>query len=194
MEEEGPRARNTLQLQLKNLTGLWGRRKFVLEIVFGLFKLKAEDVLCLKDSVAKGSFDLTLNKEEDCWKAMKIFEDNKEKLPASVFNIEPLFLMEWRTAFVSMACPFLPVEDISTRLKRSLELKSELPVKMMDSEGIWNGVWRYMVKLHVREGRVMHILPDLMIGSVRGTVFYRGQPKVCYKCHREGHLEQIVGR
>ncbi|MBN3280912.1 ZCHC3 protein, partial [Polyodon spathula] len=95
--------------------------------------------------------------------------------------------------YVTMSSPFVPEEDITTVLKRNCELKSEFPVKVMDSENVWNGVWKYTAKLHVREGRVIHIRPHLTIGAVRGTLYYRGQPKVCYKCNREGHFAAECG-
>ncbi|MBN3288627.1 ZCHC3 protein, partial [Polyodon spathula] len=96
--------------------------------------------------------------------------------------------MDWRAAYVTMSCPFVPVADITTSLKRKCELRSELPEKMKDSEQVWNGVWKYFIRLNINEGKLMHIRPDLTIGAVRGTLYYRGQPKVCFKCNREGHL------
>ncbi|MBN3280861.1 ZCHC3 protein, partial [Polyodon spathula] len=104
--------------------------------------------------------------------------------------------MDWRAVFVSMSCPFVPVEDITTSLKRSCELRGEMPGKVLDTEKVWNGVWKYTARLFIREGRMVHIRPDLMIGAVRGSVFYRGQPRTCFKCNSTGHLaaecEEVV--
>ncbi|MGH0124263.1 UNVERIFIED_CONTAM: hypothetical protein FKN15_017950 [Acipenser sinensis] len=176
MEEEGI-GKNTLRFQLKNLAGLWGRRKFVLEIVFGLLELGAEDVHCLKENIARGRFDLTLHTEEECLKVMGMYEENKEMLPASVFSLEPLFLKDWRTVFVTIPCPFFPVEDITTSLRRNLELKSEFPVKVMDSEGLWNGVYKYTARLFIRDGKMIHVRPDRMIGASYAQAARDGEKK-----------------
>ncbi|MBN3271094.1 ZCHC3 protein, partial [Polyodon spathula] len=94
---------------------------------------------------------------------------------------------------VTMACPFFPVEDITTFLKRRFELRSEDPVKSIDTEGLWNGVFKYTARLYTREGKMIHIRPDLMIGTVRGTLYYKGQPRVCFKCSRSGHFAAECG-
>ncbi|MGH0142205.1 UNVERIFIED_CONTAM: hypothetical protein FKN15_077841 [Acipenser sinensis] len=187
--EENLRGKNTLRFQLKSLEEKWTRTTFVREILFSVFNLEVKDIFCLVDFEERGMFDVVLVSESLCREKMKAFSEKKELEPVCKFRLEPLFLLQWRVAYVRVSAPFIPEEDITTRLKIRFVLREGKPEKMLDADGIWKGVWRYWIRLRVSSaGVVEHIVPGFRIGPYSGTVSYAGQPKLCFRCSSLEHV------
>ncbi|PIO12339.1 hypothetical protein AB205_0068730, partial [Aquarana catesbeiana] len=84
----------------------------------------------------------------------------------------------------------VPPQDVVIWLRRHCEMVSEL-TKTKDSDGIWTGGWRVLVKLR-QSNNVTHHLPNsFFIGRERGVCFYAGQPRLCYKCGKSGHVTNV---
>ncbi|KAG2465452.1 ZCHC3 protein, partial [Polypterus senegalus] len=79
------------------------------------------------------------------------------------------------------------MQDISTWLLQYCDVKSSM--QMTDEDGIKNGLYRFDVVLRKDDEtkEVRHLPPVIQIGTVRGHVFYPGQPQVCRRCGSEGH-------
>lgn len=180
-------ATNTLRFLLKNPEEQWTRKKFVHEVMFGLLGLSLEEILCLEDHQKKGLFDLTLRTEELCWEKKAAYEEAVTELKEK-FELEPIFLLEWRIFFVKMNSAQVPLEDIKRVLEERLILKGEL-VKTCDSDGVWNK-WRKVYgrfkKIRAR-GEELFLKPVIFVGPNKGIVRYAGQPEVCYKCSNMDH-------
>uniref|UniRef100_A0A8C4TGD5 CCHC-type domain-containing protein n=1 Tax=Erpetoichthys calabaricus TaxID=27687 RepID=A0A8C4TGD5_ERPCA len=78
-------------------------------------------------------------------------------------------------------------KDISTWLLQHCDVKSSM--QMTDDDGIKNRLYRFDVVLRKDNGtkEVRHLPRVIQIGTVRGHVFYLGQPQVCRRCGHEGH-------
>ena len=84
----------------------------------------------------------------------------------------------------------VPPQDIIIWLRRHCEMVSEL-TKTKDSDEIWTGGWRVLVKLR-QSNNVTHHLPNsFFIGRERGVCFYAGQPRLCFKCGKSGHVASV---
>ncbi|XP_077306235.1 zinc finger CCHC domain-containing protein 3-like [Lithobates pipiens] len=84
----------------------------------------------------------------------------------------------------------VPPKHIAIWLRRYCEMVSEL-IKTKDSDGIWTGGWRVLVKLR-QSNNVTHHLPNsFFIGRERGVCFYAGQPRLCFKCGKSGHVASV---
>ncbi|MBN3288905.1 ZCHC3 protein, partial [Polyodon spathula] len=86
-------------------------------------------------------------------------------------------------------------QDVNTWIARYCVVKRSA-VKVLDSDQIWNGSWRILVKLYESAtgygyGGFRHIPSDITLGPNRGFVFYQGQPKLCRKCGEMGHLAVV---
>uniref|UniRef100_W5NN66 CCHC-type domain-containing protein n=1 Tax=Lepisosteus oculatus TaxID=7918 RepID=W5NN66_LEPOC len=116
--------------------------------------------------------------------------EKKEEAPLNAFRIEPLFARELRPLYVHMHNPFIPEEDIVTFLRRYVDVQGS-GTKERDEKGYWTGRRRFLVRLRpgaAPEGGVVHPPPAFSIGANGGTVRYPGQPKVCHRCGKEGHV------
>ncbi|MBN3319297.1 ZCHC3 protein, partial [Atractosteus spatula] len=107
-----------------------------------------------------------------------------------MFRVEPLFARELRPLFVHMSNPFFPEEDIVTFLKRFVDVQGA-GRKELDAKGYWTGRRRFLVRLRPGPGLaggLVHPPSSFSIGVNRGTLRYPGQPIVCYRCGKAGHM------
>ncbi|OCU00281.1 hypothetical protein XELAEV_18006048mg [Xenopus laevis] len=81
----------------------------------------------------------------------------------------------------------IPQEDILIWLRRQCTVLTPL-VKVFDEDGVWAGVWKTQVKLNISGNVPQHLPNSFFIGKERGTCFYAGQPRRCYKCGASNHL------
>ncbi|CAJ0931722.1 unnamed protein product [Ranitomeya imitator] len=81
----------------------------------------------------------------------------------------------------------VPPQDIVVWLWRHCDLVSDL-TKSRDSDGIWTGGWRVLVKLRQCNNITAHLPNSFFIGRERVVCFYPGQPRKCFICGGKGHL------
>ncbi|OCT69268.1 hypothetical protein XELAEV_18040579mg [Xenopus laevis] len=99
----------------------------------------------------------------------------------------PMTKPETKLITIVMKNDAVPQEDILVWLQRQCTVLSPL-VKVYDEDNVWGGVWRTKVRLEVT-GNVPNHLPNaFFIGKEKGSCFYVGQPRKCFKCGARDHL------
>ncbi|KAM9294317.1 zinc finger CCHC domain-containing protein 3-like [Gastrophryne carolinensis] len=83
----------------------------------------------------------------------------------------------------------VPPQDIVIWLRRHCDMVSDL-TKCLD-DGIWTGGWRVLVKLRQHSNVTLHLPNSFFIGRERGVCFYAGQPRLCFKCGKAGHVAGV---
>ncbi|OCT65688.1 hypothetical protein XELAEV_18041927mg [Xenopus laevis] len=61
-------------------------------------------------------------------------------------------------------------------------------VKIYDEDNVWAGAWCTQVKLEVVGNVPNHLPNSFSIGKEKGTCFYVGQPRRCFKCGAGNHF------
>ncbi|KAM9326277.1 zinc finger CCHC domain-containing protein 3-like [Gastrophryne carolinensis] len=84
----------------------------------------------------------------------------------------------------------VPPQDIVIWLRRHCDMVSDL-TKCLDDDGIWTGGWRVLVKLRQHSNVTLHLPNSFFIGRERGVCFYAGQPRLCFKCGKAGHVAGV---
>ncbi|KAM9294294.1 zinc finger CCHC domain-containing protein 3-like [Gastrophryne carolinensis] len=84
----------------------------------------------------------------------------------------------------------VPPQDIVIWLRRHCNMVSDL-TKCLDDDGIWTGGWRVLVKLRQHSNVTLHLPNSFFIGRERGVCFYAGQPRLCFKCGKAGHVAGV---
>uniref|UniRef100_A0A3Q1F6A4 CCHC-type domain-containing protein n=1 Tax=Acanthochromis polyacanthus TaxID=80966 RepID=A0A3Q1F6A4_9TELE len=100
----------------------------------------------------------------------------------------PLSERDARSVTVIMYSEKISTEDIQTWL--SFQCTVARGMELRDQDGIRTGARRYYVRLRRdgETGRLHHLPSTIQLGSIRGHVFYQGQPKDCRKCGSLDHL------
>ncbi|KAM9296251.1 uncharacterized protein PAF06_017153 [Gastrophryne carolinensis] len=84
----------------------------------------------------------------------------------------------------------VPPQDIVIWLRRHCDMVFDL-TKCLDDDGIWTGGWRVLVKLRQHSNVTLHLPNSFFIGRERGVCFYAGQPRLCFKCGKAGHVAGV---
>ncbi|KAM9296262.1 uncharacterized protein PAF06_017166 [Gastrophryne carolinensis] len=84
----------------------------------------------------------------------------------------------------------VPPQDIVIWLRRHCDMVTDL-TKCLDDDGIWTGGWRVLVKLRQHSNVTLHLPNSFFIGRERGVCFYAGQPRLCFKCGKAGHVAGV---
>lgn len=127
----------------------------------------------------------TLLLYEQCLERFQI----KKREAACFQKIEliPLAERELRTVTVMMYSERIKMEDISTWLSMHCSVTNAFQIK--DEDGIKTGASKFHVRLRTNEkGELLHLPSIIQLGTIRGFVFYNGQPKECRKCGSLNHL------
>ncbi|XP_073442725.1 uncharacterized protein [Dendrobates tinctorius] len=118
------------------------------------------------------------------WSSFPKFRDSEGW---SKFSFIPISKPDTVTVNVIFWNESVPPQDIVVWLRRHCDLVSDL-TKSRDSDGIWTGGWRVLVKLSQCNNITAHLPNSFFIGRERGVYFYPGQPRKCFKCGKAGHL------
>lgn len=167
--------------------------RFVVKDFLGKkFGIVPSMVYCLHDFSHIGYFDITFAAESTC---LDFWEDYKKKrtdLDLIGVYCWPLFFRETRLVTVHMFSAYVKVEDIVCFLSRyCTSVQYRAPV--LNEFGIWSGKQVFLVRLKNDPdgiGGVLHLPKNFSLGSVRGSLFYAGQPLFCRKCQRFGHVQE----
>ncbi|KAK7893055.1 hypothetical protein WMY93_022207 [Mugilogobius chulae] len=115
------------------------------------------------------------------------FEKKKASSPLlGKMTLTPLTDMDKRTVFVVLYSERAKLEDIHTWAANYCDVLDIREV--IDLDGIKTGTRRLNVRLRRENGTLKHLPNTIQLGSLRGTVFYAGQPKQCRKCGSLNHL------
>uniref|UniRef100_A0A3P9PUJ8 CCHC-type domain-containing protein n=1 Tax=Poecilia reticulata TaxID=8081 RepID=A0A3P9PUJ8_POERE len=95
---------------------------------------------------------------------------------------------EPRTITVLLFSEQVCMEDIKTWLQQRCTVMQGYEIR--DEDGIRTGDRCFFVQLKrdLRTGETYHLPPVIQLGTIRGHVFYPGQPKVCHRCGSQQHL------
>jgi len=111
----------------------------------------------------------------------------KEAVCFQKIELIPLAEKELRTVTVMMYSERIKIEDISTWLSMHCSVTKAFQIK--DEDGIKTGATKFHVRLRTNEkGELLHLPSIIQLGTIRGFVFYNGQPKECRKCGSLNHL------
>lgn len=114
----------------------------------------------------------------------------RKKKEAACFqkiDLIPLAERELRIVTVVMFSERIKLEDISTWLSLHCSITKAFQIK--DEDGVKTGASKFHVRLRTNEqGELSHLPSVIQLGSIRGFVFYNGQPKECRKCGSLNHL------
>lgn len=123
---------------------------------------------------------------EQCLERYNQKKDDNPRLRSVALN--PLSERESKTVTVIMFSEKITTEDIATWL--SFQCSVLRGIELRDEDGIRTGARRFYVRLRRdgNSGQLHHLPSTIQLGSVRGHVFYAGQPKTCRKCGSTTHL------
>ncbi|MGL6081692.1 MAG: hypothetical protein ACRC4N_04220 [Gammaproteobacteria bacterium] len=111
----------------------------------------------------------------------------KESACFQKIDLIPLAERELRIVTVVMFSERIKLEDISTWLSLHCSVTKAFQIK--DEDGVKTGASKFHVRLRTNEqGELSHLPSMIQLGSIRGFVFYNGQPKECRKCGSLNHL------
>ncbi|OCT88158.1 hypothetical protein XELAEV_18016783mg [Xenopus laevis] len=102
----------------------------------------------------------------------------------------PMTKPETKNITIIMKNDAIPQEDILVWLRRQCTVLTPL-VKIYDEDNVWAGAWRTQVKLEVVGNVPTHLPNSFFIGKEKGTCFYVGQPRRCFKCGAGNHLARV---
>ncbi|OCU00284.1 hypothetical protein XELAEV_18006052mg, partial [Xenopus laevis] len=130
------------------------------------------------------------------WVKIK-WDGEKEQVPSRRFLVRTVILdsMGFRPGDLSAVIAQTETDfDVTFKHQEALENfwhiynMQKRAVKVSDEDGVWAGVWKTQVKLNISGNVPQHLPNSFFIGKERGTCFYAGQPRRCYKCGASNHL------
>uniref|UniRef100_A0A8C4TJK9 CCHC-type domain-containing protein n=1 Tax=Erpetoichthys calabaricus TaxID=27687 RepID=A0A8C4TJK9_ERPCA len=179
VSREGLRCKNANKEMENNQ---YNKRKSVVEVLQKTLKFSLGEIDYLFAFPGKTTLEVMFKNRGWYDKCLRTVEKEKLVNPElEKFLVFPMF------CFFSVFF-FSPIfQDISTWLLQHCDVKSSM--QMTDDDGIKNRLYRFDVVLRKDNGtkEVRHLPRVIQIGTVRGHVFYLGQPQVCRRCGHEGH-------
>uniref|UniRef100_A0A3B3WNL9 CCHC-type domain-containing protein n=1 Tax=Poecilia mexicana TaxID=48701 RepID=A0A3B3WNL9_9TELE len=179
--------RNTVRFDLQN--GMEMELQFsrlVLQKELGFLPTQMDYIFALP---GKKTFEVVFTTSTFFEKCLRSFEKLKETRP-QLANVGMVSLSqtEPKTITILMFSEQVRMEDIKTWLQQRCTVVHGY--EMRDEDGIRTGGRRFFVQLKrdLRTGETYHLPPVIQLGSIRGHVFYPGQPKVCHRCGSQQHL------
>lgn len=187
------RLRNTVRMSIKEDATLLVKERFrrdfvVVELLKGVFKIPATAVFCLQDFATVGFFDLTFFGLKDCVSFFESWEKMKEHALLQGLHLQPVFTQDFLPLTVHIYNPFVEDGDVMAFLARHCEAVRG-GERLRDKHGIWNGKRRFLVRLKMMGGDIIHPPGSFSIGSNRGFLHYPGQPMYCRRCGGQGHIK-----
>ena len=169
---------------------------FSKDVVGGFLSLTVGEVLCVYDNTREKCFDLALRSKAMAARVLETCRARAGEEPLSRFEVVDLGQSNVKLVTVYLYDPHVPDEEVLTYLRRFGEILS--PVRKLCGPGapFWDG--RRQVKVCLaedpaEEGGTRHIPAYVTLGSVRGRVYYPGQPPSCRRCRGTGHTEASCG-
>lgn len=164
----------------------FSRDTFVKKVLLETCKFEPRDIYCLQDFPGNGYFDVTFALPTGWQKFMKDLQEKGNEAPMSLLKVQPLFTLPNQKE--RMFNPHVPVVDVLTFLARYVDGAGNC-VDVKDLHGIWTSKRQAKVKLRVdKEGALLHPPSVFAIGGNRGYLSYVGQPRLCRKCNKPGHV------
>ena len=170
--------------------------KFTKDVVGSFLSLTGGGVLCIYDNAREKCFDLALKSKAMAARVLETCRARAGEEPLSRFEVVDLGQSNVKLVTVYLYDPHVPDEEVLTYLRRFGEILS--PVRKLCGPGapFWDG--RRQVKVCLaedpaEEGGTRHIPAYVTLGSVRGRVYYPGQPPSCRRCRGTGHTEASCG-
>ncbi|KAG2455202.1 ZCHC3 protein, partial [Polypterus senegalus] len=189
---DGRERRNVVRLELKD--GQMDRGDFSKEVLQKTLRFSPGEIDYLFAFPGKTTFEVVFKSRALYDKCLRTVE--REKLVNPVlekFLIVPLSDRMDKRVNILMFTEKVKLQDISTWLLQFCDVKTSM--QMTDEDGIKNGLYKFDVILKKENDteRVIHLPAVIQIGTVRGHVFYSGQPQVCRRCGNEGHKAAECG-
>lgn len=179
--------RNVVQLKWVG-SGPPPPRKRIIQLILGA-GFTATDVYALINPMGTGEYELSFVRPEGLDLFMEkhnLLLKGKPEWDGIVLNrlsTQPLI----KKATILTRNESIPPEDLSTLLRRYAEIVTPLR-KVPGEEGFWAADWEVTLKLRVVAGIIQHVPSSAFLGKDRLTIFYPGQPKVCFKCGARDHF------
>uniref|UniRef100_W5LVV2 CCHC-type domain-containing protein n=1 Tax=Lepisosteus oculatus TaxID=7918 RepID=W5LVV2_LEPOC len=169
-------------------TELASKDEFEEEVISNALHLEPEHVYCIQGFLGKKCFDVSIILENLVRGVWEVANRRKDEKPFVDYYVEPLFARELRTLTVAMFNSYVPEEDIVCFLKRFVDIRG-IGVKVIDKRGFWTGKRRFKVRFKgsAPDG-LLHPPATFEIGPNQGYLYYYGQPLVCRRCRKEGHV------
>ena len=154
-------------------------------------RFTAADLNCILALPSAQGFDVSFTTASLLKEFWIRYEDCRDYI-SQIFEMEKLTDNTLKVVIVRMFNETVNPADVSLWLSRYCKVTG-LPARVMDQDGIWNGAWRVPIQQYPDptgfEG--LRQLPSLIVlGENRGFVHYQGQPKLCRKCMKHGHLAE----
>lgn len=183
--------RNVVRLKHRGSREELPDRRFVVrELLCHQMGFAPADILAVINLPDRQGYDVSFKLMSDLDRFWASFSGLRDKEGWRNFIFIPISKPDTANVTIMFWNESVPPQDVVIWLRRHCEMVSEL-TKTKDSDGIWTGGWRVLVKLR-QSNNVTHHLPNsFFIGRERGVCFYAGQPRLCYKCGKSGHVANV---
>eukprot|EP00079_Xenopus_tropicalis_P038244 XP_017952015.1 PREDICTED: uncharacterized protein LOC108648298 [Xenopus tropicalis] len=171
-----------------NKEGAPPRRFFVRKVLLDGMGFSSDDLSAVIGQT-ESEYDITFKLPEVLDHFWRIYNLQKRAGHPDWENliVIPMTKPETKNITIMMKNDAIPQEDILVWLQRQCTVVSPL-VKIFDEDNVWGGGWRTQVKLNVTGNVPTHLPNSFFIGKEKGTCFYVGQPRRCFKCGARDHL------
>ncbi|CAI9579893.1 unnamed protein product [Staurois parvus] len=183
--------RNVVRLKHRGSREELPDRRFVVrELLCQQMGFVPADILAVINLPDRRGYDVSFKLMSGLDRFWAGFSGFRDKEGWKIFTFIPISKPDTANVNIIFWNESVPPQDIVVWLRRHCEMVSDL-TKTRDSDGIWTGGWRVLVKLR-QSNNVTHHLPNsFFIGRERGVCFYAGQPRLCFKCGRSGHVASV---
>lgn len=188
------RMKNTIQIDVEETYHQQKGLIFVVrEILFDVFHVKKESIMCIQDQVRRGIYIITFTSLAVCCDiyAALVKEELQEDSRLDGLRFRLLYEQEDVHLIVHIYNPHISTEDVVTFLERYCTVVRFS--HLVENElGYWNAKRKFFVRFkHDPQGigGFAHPPSNFILGKSRGYLFYSGMPLFCRNCRKFGHTQ-----